>query len=667
MGRKVIRSFMPDQHREFFAELPFVILGSLDDAGRPWASILVGPQGFMQSPDPRLLTIAGQPLPGDPLQSNLKKGAAIGLLGIQPETRRRNRMNGRVIEVDDGSFTVAVDQSFGNCPQYIQARTARFVSRPSVANPRPELRREGAVLSAEAAGLVRTADAFFIATASPLAGEENPVEGADVNHRGGKPGFVDVQEKDGRTVLVAPDFVGNSAFATFGNLLLNPKAGLLFVDFSAGHVLMLAGEAEVIWDAPEVRAFPGAERLLSFRVNEGLFMMHALPLRWSESDPAPQIYATGTWADVARAAEDASRANIWRPFIITRVEEESTTARSFHLAPRDGEAIAPHLPGQFLPIAVDIHGEPQPLRRTYTISGNADGRGYKLTVRRNVHTDAQPSVSSWLHDDARAGTIIRALTPRGDFVLDTDSRRPILFLSAGIGATPMIAMLDHLTGGFAGRPRQPDRPIFFIHAARHGGEHVFSRHVRALAERNAMLKVHVRYSSPRPQDVPGRDYDSAGHVDRVLLQSLLPLDDYDVYLCGPPGFMQTAHELLMDLGVTEDRIHTEAFGPARRKRRGVATQENRHNIAPMAQADITFRRAGIRVSWNPAKGSLLDLAEAAGIEAPWSCRAGICGTCTTHLAEGSVAYPEEPTASCGPSEALICSAVPASGKLVLEL
>jgi hypothetical protein len=179
--------------------------------------------------------------------------------------------------------------------------------------------------------------------------------------------------------------------------------------------------------------------------------------------------------------------------------------------------------------------------------------------------------------------------------------------------------------------------------------------------------VHVRYSSPRPQDVPGRDYDSAGRVDRALLRSFLPLDDYDVYLCGPPGFMQTARELLMDLGIADARIHAEAFGPARLKRRGAATQEERRYPAPMAEADITFRRAGVRVFWNPAKGSLLDLAEAAGIEAPWSCRAGICGTCTTHLAEGSVAYPEEPTASCGPSEALICSAVPASGRLVLDL
>jgi ferredoxin-NADP reductase/predicted pyridoxine 5'-phosphate oxidase superfamily flavin-nucleotide-binding protein len=664
-GRKVIRSFMPHQHREFFAQLSFVILGSLDDAGRPWASILVSQPGFAQSPDPRWLAIAAKPLPADPLGANLKKGGAIGVLGIQPETRRRNRMNGRVIDASHGSFTVAVDQSFGNCPQYIQARAGRFVAEPSAGDAGP-IHREGAVLSAEAAELVRKADTFYIASASPGAGGENPVEGADVNHRGGKPGFVDVRREDGYTVLIAPDFVGNSAFSTFGNLLLNPRAGLLFVDFSAGHVLMLTGEADVIWDTPEVRTFPGAERLLSFRVSEGLFMERAVPLRWSDPEPAPQIAATGTWAEAANAEKEAARASTWHPFVVTRVEEESGTARSFYLAPQDGGDLAPHLPGQFLPIAVEVAGAPRPLRRIYTISSAPNGREYRLTVKRNACTRA-PSVSNWLHARAETGTVIQALSPRGDFVLNVESSRPMVLISAGIGATPMLAMLEHLTGGMAGRPRQPDRSIFFIHAARNGSEHVFSPHVRALAQRNPNLTVHVRYSRPCPEDVPGRDYDSTGRIDRMLLQSLLPLDDYDVYLCGPAGFMQATYDLLTGLAIADERIHAEAFGPARLKRRAAATPSEHPRPAPVEQAAVTFRRASKSVSWNPAKGSLLDLAEAAGIEAPWSCRAGVCGTCTARLLQGTATYPEEPTASCRVNEVLVCSAVPASRELVLDL
>lgn len=665
VGRKVIRNFMPDQHREFFAELPFVVLGSLDDEGRPWASMLTGRPGFVRSPDPRRLAVAAKPIPGDPLADNLRTGAAIGLLGIQPETRRRNRMNGKVIDARRGSFTLAVDQSFGNCPQYIQARAASPLADPFPSNTGPT-RREGAILSTEAAEMVRRADTFYIASASPGAGGESPVEGADVNHRGGRPGFVDVREEDGRTMLISPDFVGNSAFSTFGNLLLNPKSGLLFVDFSAGHLLILTGEAEVIWDSAEARAFPGAERLLYFRVSEGLFMEHVLPLRWSTPEPAPQIAATGTWEDVARAAHGVVHANTWRPFVVTRVEEESGTARSFYLAPQDGQNIAPHLPGQFLPIAVDIPGETRSLRRTYTISSAPNGREYRLTVKRNTGAMSK-SVSHWLHDNARTGTIVQALAPCGDFVLDAESGRPIVLLSAGIGATPMIAMLDHLTGGVAGRPRQPDRPIFFIHAAQSRSKHAFASHLRLLAQRNPNLTVHVRYSRPAPRDIFGRHHDSIGRIDRALLQSLLPLDDYDVYLCGPAGFMQAAYDLLTGLGIADRRIHAESFGPARLMRRAAAMPEARPHAAPAAEAAVTFRRTGKSAPWNPTKGSLLDLAEAMGIETPWSCRAGVCGTCTTHLLEGAVAYPEEPTASCGRDEVLICSAVPATSKLVLNL
>lgn len=669
MGRKVIRSFMPDQHRAFFAELPFVVLGSLDGLGRPWASVLAGPPGFLRSPDPRRLVVAARPLPDDPLAANLQPGAAVGLLGIQPETRRRNRMNGRVIELGDGRFTLAVDQSFGNCPQYIQARTPHFVADSDPGGSRPSARREGPLLSAEAAGLIRTADTFFIATASPGAGSQDPVEGADVNHRGGRPGFVDLRQEDGRTLLVAPDFAGNAAFATFGNLLLNPKAGLLFADFAAGHLLLLTGSAEVIWNTPEVRAFPGAERLLHFRVSEGLFLERALPLRWSDPRPAPQVAATGTWAEVAKVAQGtgAAAGAGWRPFVVARVEAESGTARSLHLLPQDGGELPPHLPGQFLPIAVELPGSPQPLRRPYTISSAPDGRGYRLTVKRSAESGGRASVSNWLHDHAREGTVIRALAPRGDFVLDPDSDRPVLLLSAGIGATPLVAMLEHLTGGDAGRPPRPDRPIFYVHAARDGAEQVFAGRVRSLARDHANLTVHLRHSRPRPRDRRGRDHDSVGRIDKALLRSLLPLDDYDVYLCGPAGFMQTAYGLLIGLGVADRRIHAEAFGPARLHRRPAAGREQPATRAPSAGAEVTFRRSGLRVPWSPAKGTLLDLAEAAGIEAPWSCRAGVCGTCSVPVAEGAVAYPEAPAAGCRPDRALVCSAVPATPEIVLDL
>ncbi len=301
VGRRVVRDFMPDQHRELFEQLPCLIVGSLDAEGRPWASILAGRPGFIRSPDPRRLTVAARPGFGDPLGAALRQGAPLGLLGIELHTRRRNRMNGNVSALGDGVFQVAVGQSFGNCPKYIQARRPRFVAEPgTAAAPRP-LHRLGATLGERAASLVRRADTFFIATAAPAAVDGNPAFGVDVSHRGGRPGFVDVAAAEGRAVLTAPDFAGNRMFNTFGNLALDPRAGLLFVDFDTGDVLTLTGTAEVIWDGAGLARFKGAERLLQFRLADGLLIGNAVPLRWTEPEAAPQLAATGIWAEAAAA------------------------------------------------------------------------------------------------------------------------------------------------------------------------------------------------------------------------------------------------------------------------------------------------------------------------------------------------------------------------------
>jgi len=296
IGQLALRDHMPDQHRELFGKLPFLILGALDDEDRPWASMLVGEPGFVSTPDAWTMRIDALPGQGDPLAARLKVGSPVGLLGIQLETRRRNRMNGLVEAVDAAGFTVHVGQSFGNCPQYIQAREPR-----RVAGGEPVARRETALLSPAATAMIGAADTFFIASAAPAARLGRPAEGVDVSHRGGKPGFVRVTVEAGRTVLTAPDFNGNSFFNTFGNLVLNPKAGLLFVDFSTGDTLALTGEAEVIWDGPKLAAFTGAERLLRLRVTEGISIAGALPLRWSPPEPARQLAATGSWDEVARA------------------------------------------------------------------------------------------------------------------------------------------------------------------------------------------------------------------------------------------------------------------------------------------------------------------------------------------------------------------------------
>ncbi|TWC69502.1 pyridoxamine 5'-phosphate oxidase family protein [Herbaspirillum sp. SJZ099] len=294
VGPRVIRDFMPDQHRAFFEQLPFMVVGSVDVEGRPWASIMSGAPGFVRSPDARTLQVHGQHIaPGDPLHGNLRHGARLGLLGIEPHTRRRNRANGVVQALSDDGMAIAIEQSFGNCPKYIQARQPELLDAHAL--PAAAI-TDAPALTPQMAQMIGRADTFFIATALASDDEEargaGRRHGADVSHRGGKPGFVRI---DGDHMLTVPDFIGNSFFNTIGNLLLQPRAGLLFADFDSGALLYLAVRGEVIWEGPEVDAFTGAQRLLRFSVESARLVRHALPLRWAPPELSPFLAATGAW------------------------------------------------------------------------------------------------------------------------------------------------------------------------------------------------------------------------------------------------------------------------------------------------------------------------------------------------------------------------------------
>lgn len=255
-GGAGVRAFMPDQHRAFFAQLPFLVVATVDDAGAPTATLLTGRPGFVQSPDPTTLEIAA--IRDDPAGQALVAGAPVGLLGIELHTRRRNRANGRIVAAGQDGLTVRVLQSFGNCPQYIHPREVRSDRRARTAPLAFER------LDAQARRQIAAADTFFVATASGAGPDGTGVEhgGVDVSHRGGPPGFVRV---DG-DVLTIPDYRGNRYFNTLGNLLLEPRAALLFVDFARGELLQLQGRAEVAWNDANL---PDAERTWRFTVERG--------------------------------------------------------------------------------------------------------------------------------------------------------------------------------------------------------------------------------------------------------------------------------------------------------------------------------------------------------------------------------------------------------------
>ncbi|HEY4174516.1 MAG TPA: pyridoxamine 5'-phosphate oxidase family protein, partial [Rhodopila sp.] len=242
-----IRDWMPDQHRAFFGLLPFLPIATAGADGAPLATILTGPPGFISSPDCTTLHIAAHPDRQDPIAPFLIPGAPVGLLGIDLATRRRNRANGMLRPTGPDGITVSVEQSFGNCPQYIQTR----LWEDNAAAPGSVEWLTG--LDPAAHDLIAGADTFFVASSS--GGGAGHMAGVDISHRGGRPGFVGIS---GDTLTI-PDFHGNGYFNTFGNLLLDPRAALLFVDWTDGTLLHLRGKAEILWG--QDGGFAGAERL----------------------------------------------------------------------------------------------------------------------------------------------------------------------------------------------------------------------------------------------------------------------------------------------------------------------------------------------------------------------------------------------------------------------
>jgi ferredoxin-NADP reductase/predicted pyridoxine 5'-phosphate oxidase superfamily flavin-nucleotide-binding protein len=629
---KAVRDRLPDQHRAFYAALPLLALGTVDAQGRPWASLVAGAPGFVAAPDPRRLRIHAAPFPGDPLAENLSPGAPVGGLGLQFETRRRNRFAARVESRDERGFTLAIEQSFGNCPQYILTRAP--APRAETAPPRIE-RLDG--IDAEAAALIRAADTFLVATNAP--GDGDARLGADVSHRGGKPGFVRVGP-DGE--LTIPDFAGNLHFNTLGNLLLDDRAGLLFADFDSGDLLLLTGRAEIDFDGPEIAAFRGAERLWRFRAEAGVRLRGALPTTCVDGESSPNSLMTGDWDEAAaRLAADAAR-DAWRPWRVVSAKDESATIRSLTLEPADGGGAPRFEAGQHLPLRV-AGPDGAVLQRSYTVSSAPEDRRVRISVKRDG------AASTALHA-LTVGAVIEAQAPRGGFTLDVAERRPAVLLSAGVGVTPMVAMLRHAVA--EGKRTQRTRPIWFLHGARTAAERAFFDEVADVAaEAPDAVRVVQLLSAPRDGDP--RDAD--GRLDVATLKRVLPFDDHDVYLCGPAEFVQGLYDGLRDMGVRDARVFAESFGPFALVRRPDADAAP----APKAEgrAEVTFARSGKTVAWTPADGALLEHAEKAGLAPAFGCRSGFCGQCAVK-ASGPLKYLSIPGATPAEGEALLCQAVP---------
>ncbi len=345
-----------------------------------------------------------------------------------------------------------------------------------------------------------------------------------------------------------------------------------------------------------------------------------------------------------------------RPMRVAAIERESTTVISVRLVPADGEPAVPALPGQFLTVRLRPDAETAPLLRTYSLSGTPDTESYRISVKREPHGAA----SEYLHSGVRIGDTIEAGAPRGAFVL-RPGERPVVLVSAGVGATPVLAMLHVLA------QERSARQVWWLHGARNGAEHSFGREVLGLLDQLTDAHRIVCYSQPGPDD---QGFDVAGRLTGdVLADAGVPIDA-DVYLCGPGPFMHDMAAVLIARGTAPERLSTELFWPADAITPGIAGVPARRPHPPPgppgAGPSISFSRSNLSVAWDESFASLLELAEACDVPVRWSCRTGVCHTCETGLVSGDVAYRPDPLEAPAAGSALICCSRP-RGELTLDL
>jgi ferredoxin-NADP reductase/MOSC domain-containing protein YiiM len=427
------------------------------------------------------------------------------------------------------------------------------------------------------------------------------------------------------------------------------EAGQEIVKLASGPEAMTVAELDALLYLP---GHPRQQLLRALRIP-------ALSAGWKASFQE-MLDQTGQAGGNAGLTE-ASPPPAWpgfRTVSVTGISQESDSVISVRLADPGGDGLPGARPGQFLTLR--LHPDQgRPLLRSYSLSGAPGASDYRISVKREEHGAA----SEFLHTRVRAGDLLEAAAPRGTFTLRA-GRNPVLLISAGVGATPVLAMLHALAAD------RSTRDVWWLHSARRRADEPFAAESRALLAALPRARRHICYSHPDPGDVQGRDYDTSGRLSAPLLAALDLPADADAYLCGPPAFMADVSAALAAGGISAGRIHTEVFGAGPALTPGIAPAEARRPHPPAGQpgqgALVAFARSDLSVPWDDGYASLLEFAEACDVPVRWSCRTGVCHTCETAMLSGTVSYAPEPVDDPADGSALICCSRP-RGDLVVDL
>jgi MOSC domain-containing protein YiiM/ferredoxin-NADP reductase/ferredoxin len=462
-----------------------------------------------------------------------------------------------------------------------------------------------------------------------------------------------------------------------GIRLNEPEMAALVVKHGRpGFYFRVLEEGEVEAGDEITQVASGPERMSVFDINSLLYMpghprnqleralrIPALSAGWRRSFEALLTQereggATTGNAGLAAASGEPPAWRGFRPLRISRKMRESNSVTSLVLEPTDGQRLAAALPGQFVVLRLGP-ASVSPLMRSYSLSGEPGAIYYRVSIKREAHGAA----GAYVDEELKVGDIVQASAARGSFTLRPGDT-PVVLLSAGIGVTPVLAMLHALAA------EASTREIWWLYGTRNGREHPFAKETRGLLEALAHRRSHICYSSPDPEDRPNVDFDTPGRLNMKLLQQLdLPLNG-DFYVCGPSTFMSDLTAGLAVLGVARDRIHTEMFGAGPSITPGIAALPRRPPHLPAGPPGtgplVSFVRSGLNVRWEPTFHSLLELAEACDVPVRWSCRTGVCHTCETGLVAGKIGYRPDPLDAAADGNVLICCSQP-EGDVAIDL